>query len=398
MGEIWRPPRLDSSTDGPLAPDVDSDGAPLALSPTVDSVSMASGCRSLATQDQAALRGGRCLTPGHGPAVWKHSPVSMARAREPDDEALARELGLLDATAARRLRYLRDGFLGADRWVIFVGAGVSRGSGIPNWDELTRRLAKIYGVQCPERPADNAYPGIIEACLRNAPTEAHFWDAVADLVCGGEPSEMHALLMQLPFDACLTTNFDCLLDTSHGELNGIGEPRVISYPRLSAPDIGGRRVVHLHGRCNHDPTAGPRLADSSTVFTQSGYFRAYGASSLPNAIEGAIDKYFFLFIGASLGDWQIRELLNRVRDRDRIAASLQNGPSEPRIRGFALVESDGTETGAAADWTWPGKVLGLDAIFYVNTDGDHVALRNAVRWLVRETSRDTGSGQYRITS
>lgn len=320
----------------------------------------------------------------------------MSIAGEFDDEALARELGLLDATAARRLRYVRDGFLGADRWVVFVGAGVSRGAGLPTWDELTRQLTKAYGVECPSRPADNAYPSIIEECLKNAPTAEHFWNTVGDLVCKGEPSELHSLLIRLPFEACLTTNFDCLLDVPHGGLGGVGEPAIVSYPNLSAPDIGGRRLVHLHGRCDHARAGGPLLTDDSTVFTQSAYRRAYGTSALPTALEGAIDTYFFLFIGASLGDWQIRLLLNNVRERDRMATRLGSGLSEPRMRGYALVESDGTETGAAAEWTWPGKVLGIDAIFYDNSDGDHIALRNAVRWLVHATARDTPVRQYEV--
>jgi hypothetical protein len=151
----------------------------------------------------------------------------------------------------------------------------------------------------------------------------------------------------------------------------------------------------LHGRCNHE-LGGRRLADETTVLTQSGYSRAYNTSALPTAIEGAIDKYPFLIVGASLGDWQIRLLLNKVRDRERVAASLPHGPTAPRIRGFALVESDGTETGDAADWTWAGKVLGIDAIFYNDSDGSHIALRNTVRWLVRETTRSVAPRQNEL--
>lgn len=231
--------------------------------------------------------------------------------------------------------------------------------------------------------------------MRRAPTEAHFWDTVADSVCRGEPSEMHELLMQLPFEACLTTNFDCLLEGPHQALADVAYPSIVSYPTLRAPDVGGRRLVHLHGRCDHGGS-GPRLTEASTVFTQSGYDRAYNTSGLATAIEGAIETYSLLFVGASLGDWQIRLLLSRVRDRARVAASLPNGPTAPRVRGFALVESDGTETGAAADWTWPGKALGIEAIFYNNLDGSHTALRNAVRWLVRETGGISSANQYEV--
>lgn len=309
----------------------------------------------------------------------------------PDDEKLddvdllSRELGLLDRTAAERVLGLRDGFLNLEKWVLFVGAGVSRSAGLPTWDELTRHLAQRFGVECPTHPADNAFPSILEECMARAPTPEDFWEAVADEVCRGEPSEIHDLLLQLPFQAFVTINFDCLLEHSHEQLEGVSEPRVMSDPDLQAVDVGGRRLIHLHGRCR-EGTAQARLDDESTVLTQAAYSRAYGLSTLPRVIEATISAYSLLLVGTSLADWQIRLLLNEVRDRERLLAQSTTQRQPRQLNGYALVETDGTESPSAAQWTWPGKALGIEPIFYLNTDGRHAALLNTLRWLARNSA------------
>jgi SIR2-like domain len=309
-----------------------------------------------------------------------------------DYETLARELGLLDRESAKRLRFVRDGLL-TGRWVVFVGAGVSCGAGLPSWDQLARELADVYDVTCPARIADNAYPTILADCLRQAPDAAHFWREIALRVCGGEPTEMHALVMRLPFQACLTTNFDCLLEAAHATLSDVDNPPVMSYPALKPLDVAGRRLVHLHGRCEHrDGEA--QLTEESTVLTAHAYEHAYSDTPLATTIEGAIESYEFLLVGASLGDWQIRQLLSRVKERaQRLARS--EGRGTPSIRGYALVEADADASKtAAADYSWSGLAHGLKPIFYVNPDRTHISLQNCVRWLVQETGPASSKRTY----
>ncbi|MDO8390538.1 MAG: SIR2 family protein [Actinomycetota bacterium] len=309
----------------------------------------------------------------------------------PDDvDALVRELGLLDRTAANNLLSLRDRLLSLEKWALFVGAGVSKGVGLPTWNELTQRLAKSFGVPCPAKPADNAYPSILEECMTRAPCPEAFWEAVAEEVCRGEPAEIHELLMRLPFEAFLTLNLDCILDRSHGELRDVSEPRVVSYPNLQAVDVGGRRLIHLHGRCGSNRAG--RLDEQSTVLTHTSYVRAYELSTLPGVIEATISAYCLLLVGTSLADWQVQLLLNQVRNRERLLAQVSGGYARP-ISGFAFVETDGTESAPALQWTWPGKVLGIEPIFYLNEDGRHTALLNTVRWLFRNTA-EASIGRY----
>jgi hypothetical protein len=87
--------------------------------------------------------------------------------------------------------------------------------------------------------------------------------------------------------------------------------------------------------------------------------------------------------------------LNNVRDRERLLAlSVPSRPARP-LQGYALVETDGTESGPAARHTWPGTALGVEPIFYVNRDGQHTALLNTLRWLVRTTA-PTDLNRYEV--
>jgi len=51
--------------------------------------------------------------------------VQLSDDARDDEELLARELGLLVRTAAEHLLRLRYGFLRLEKWVAFIGAGVS---------------------------------------------------------------------------------------------------------------------------------------------------------------------------------------------------------------------------------------------------------------------------------
>jgi hypothetical protein len=302
-------------------------------------------------------------------------------------ERLRLELGLLDAAAVQRLIKLRDGLQALGRWVVLVGAGVSRGAGLPSWEELTYKIAARFGVPVPgNRPvAENNYPDLLQECLSAAGTAELFWDAVADELCHGEPTETHSLLLGLPFEAFITLNLDCLLDRAHEDLLDVESPRIISYPQhVRSVELRGRRLIHLHGKCNEDP-AGPRLDDESTVLTKDAYYRAYDVRHISNVIQQMVLDYQVFFVGTSLADWQIRNLLARVQAEARIEAEVLRSDLSPRrhMSGFALVESDEDST-EKAQWLWPGTALGIEPIFYLNPDQHHEALPRVLRWLASE--------------
>ncbi len=314
-------------------------------------------------------------------------------------ESTALELGLLDANAAQLLLRLRDDLQSLRHWVALVGAGVSRGAGLPSWDELAWTLASRFGVDLPTNQiAEVNYPDLLETCLESSETSVDFWNAVADQLCGGEPTALHTLILELPFEAFLTLNVDCLLDRAHEGIAGVDDPRTIAYPdNIRAADVSGRRLIHLHGRCNEDMSR-DRLDDASTVLTRSGYFRADDVRRISRIIEGLIFDYQLFLIGMSLGDWQIRYLLRQVQTAERISRrSWVSRRRNPRERSSAMHWSNPMKraptgrggSGLARPWEF-------EAIFYVNPDGRHESLVKILRWLSRSLASTTGRERYEV--
>src|ERR1043165_2855806 len=109
--------------------------------------------------------------------------------------------------------------------VVYVGAGLSRGAGLPDWPQLLKQMiswGEVNGVDLPHK-----------ADIENAINERKFLLAAEELTerfgdekfrlfmsevfrrAGLKPTLAHELLTQIPFAACLTSNYDKLLETAY---------------------------------------------------------------------------------------------------------------------------------------------------------------------------------------
>ena len=110
-----------------------------------------------------------------------------------------------------------------NKCVVFVGAGLSVGAGLPNWEELLKQViqwcdengvAIPFRDELPSRISNNDFLGVaqdleealdtrLRNCLNSIFSNQH------------EPTETHLLLPQIPFYAALTTNYDRLLESAY---------------------------------------------------------------------------------------------------------------------------------------------------------------------------------------
>lgn len=101
----------------------------------------------------------------------------------------------------------------AGRLVLFLGAGVGAGAGLPVWEGLLDGLAEQAGVGDEERAKLKALPPtdcalIIKRRLEQRGTELP--DAVSALLTADHRSLVHQLLAGLPVSEAVTTNYDGL--------------------------------------------------------------------------------------------------------------------------------------------------------------------------------------------
>lgn len=261
--------------------------------------------------------------------------------------------------------------------VIFAGAGISAGAGLPSWPELTERLIE-------HAAARGESPDSLDE-VRELAGARKFIDALSalkDLLGGPEfcafvEHQLDDARLQIPpaaeaisslaekLHAVLTTNVDRILERT---LAG-------RWPTFSRPtsDIAQRRgfLLKLHGTLHERET---------WVFTRVDYDRAmYADPQMKGAFSALFHGRTLLFLGYGLADDDFDQLLSRVR--------ALAGDQPPRH--FAIVPNGGIGG-------YRRKLLessGVSLITYANQDGSHGELPRLIRAVAQGSSLITPLAQ-----
>lgn len=206
------------------------------------------------------------------------------------------------------------GQIAADESVLFVGAGLSEGAGIPGYRAVIAAMAQELGIT--PLPDDQESYLDIAQWYRNQHGAEHSERVHAllkNLLTRPEvlPSLTHAQLLGMPLRHVLTTNYDDLLE------QGLRAQR--RYPITVAkaseiPQTGGRGVytIKLHG----DLQRGDGTGDyDDVVLSREDYDDFFDRRPLmASLLEGLLLNRTFLFVGYSLRDPNFR-LIFRKLDR-----------------------------------------------------------------------------------
>jgi hypothetical protein len=217
-------------------------------------------------------------------------------------EARRREFGEPPCEQPELERALRNG-----ECVLFIGAGLSKGSGLPDWGALMKRMAADLKIDQPVEQLD--YLDVAQWYAEDkrfgpAQLAEMIGTVLGDPEGQARPTLAHYLLMSLPVRFVITTNYDHLLEQTLTALRRHPTPIV---KQEEVPRTGQREgiyVVNLHGDANDA---------EHLVLTRDAYdsfFQSRPAMAL--LLEGLLLNETFFFVGYSLRDPNFRQIYARI--------------------------------------------------------------------------------------
>jgi hypothetical protein len=201
----------------------------------------------------------------------------------------------------------------AGKVVIFIGAGVSVGAGLPLWSRLLDDLAKARGIPI-EEGGWQQLDLLDRATYLQRLSEGHapLREEIARYLQKPEASLQHLLLAGLPVSEYVTTNYDDLLELASLEPFSI-------LPHAPRADTS-RWLLKMHGSVDQR---------EDIVLTREDYLRyEERRAALAGIVQAMLMTRRMLFVGFSLKDDNFHKIADAVR-RARAGSSVAQGMSAP---------------------------------------------------------------------
>ena len=192
---------------------------------------------------------------------------------------------------------------------VFVGAGVSKLSNYPSWTELVLSMAKRIGYEVLLRDqngneclSSNEYLKIPQIFYDDKGEKEYFKMVRRQLHIMKEPNDVHKIIMRLRPNHILTTNYDTLIEQA---ANRAGMAySVINSDNKVATAPTRNYIVKVHGD----------FETNNFVLKESDYLDyETNFKLIDNLMKTIISTHLVIFIGYSLGDYNIKLILNWVR-------------------------------------------------------------------------------------
>jgi SIR2-like domain len=203
---------------------------------------------------------------------------------------------VLHATAERLAKEFHK-----QRTSIFMGAGVSKGAGLPSWRELLIELGGLTNPPTTEDQLRSAGDPRDQAKLLERRFRKSGQSLAGHLRTRFDRSKyslQHGLLSSLPCDEFITTNVDELFEKA----SSTADHSITVMPKVSE---SRRWLLKLHGTVS---------IESSLVFTRDNYIELGRTNrALFGLVQAMLFTRHMIFVGYGLGDEDFHEVVYDVR-------------------------------------------------------------------------------------
>ncbi len=251
-------------------------------------------------------------------AALQRARADLVRER-PGSAAGWKELGAdLIAQADALGGHALDGSL-----VLFLGAGLSTGAGLPSWSQLLDDLARVAGVDADQRKALTELPELDRARIVEGRLNAAGATLDAEIAVGMRSDRYpvaQGLAASLPVGEVVTMNYDELF-----EMASAGAGRPVAVLPWEPARSQTRWLLKMHGCARR----------GDIVLTRHHYHRYEQArAALAGIVQALLITRHMLFLGFSLTDPNFHRIIDDVRQ----AVRRENVPAH--VFGTAIVLRD----------------------------------------------------------
>jgi hypothetical protein len=192
-----------------------------------------------------------------------------------------------------------------DNLVLFLGAGISQGAGLPGWEALLGMLADDACFDAAAKQEFNDLGLLDRASVlaqRFEGTGETLFQRIARIMQAPHYSLAHGLLASLPTREVVTTNYDTLFEDAS---RAAGQPAsVIPYASVES---GKRWLLKLHGTADR--------SDGKDIVLARRDYLGYDANrgALAGMVQALLLTRHMLFVGFSLTDENFHRMVHAVR-------------------------------------------------------------------------------------
>lgn len=189
--------------------------------------------------------------------------------------------------------------LAREKLVIFVGAGVSRNSGLPSWQQLVEVFAKKLGINkscfSPEETLQ------IPQIFYNEFSKIKYYEILEEVFEGiYEPNSIHKTLKKMNISHIITTNYDELIEK---ELNESKEYDIIGKDEELAYSKSTKMIIKMHGDMKY----------RNIVLKQEDYISYEKNFPLISTyVKSLFTTNTIMFIGYSLNDVNVKNIMEWI--------------------------------------------------------------------------------------